>query len=439
MKFSKSEELYKRAIELSPAGSHSAARLAPLMGRFEGRPEMPSVNYPKFIDHAFGSHIYDVDGNDFIDYCLGLGPVILGHCYPAVNQAVKRQIDRGVIYAMDHEQEIELCELLKKHIPCAEIINLMTTGSDATAAAIRIARAYTRRQKILRFKEHYHSWHDWNRLVTFPFSSLEELGIEKTLSPDYISLSWNDIDAVRKCLKEQSREIAAVICEPMLGNFGCIKPRGDFLKELREITEEQDVILIFDEVVTGFRLNLGGAQKLFGVTPDIATFAKAMANGFPVAAVTGKREIMTVKALVGGTYNSNPVSVAAAIATIKELEREATYSKMIQLGRKLVKGIQEVANDAHVECFVQGEPTLFSIIFGKTEEVFRTEDLQQIPVYPHIIRCAKFYQEMINQGVFNMPSRFVRWCLSASHTSQDIEKTIDATSVAFKKIAEIKN
>ena len=438
MNFDKSNQLLEAAKKVTPHGTHSWARIPPLTDRFEGRPEMPQMKYPKFISRASGAHLYDVDENDFVDYCMALGPVILGHAYPKVNDAVKTQMDSGVIYGLDHESEIELSKLLVKHVPCAEMVNLVVSGSDATAAALRIARAYTGKQKVVKFSGHYHSWHDWNRFDSILPSQLESSGIAKSAGHEIITLPWNDPDPVERLLKTRGDEIAAVICETLLGNWGCIAPKPGYLSLLRELTESENVLLIFDEVVTGFRVGIGGGQKMYGVTPDLATYAKAMANGFPIAAVAGKEEVMRVKSMIGGTYNSNPVSTAAAIATIRELENESNYSSMAKRGERVIAGIRDAARDARIECVVQGVPTLFSIIFGTNEPVTRPEQISETPFDPHVRRCAAFYQGMINRGVFNSPpGRHSRWCLSASHAGEEVDKTIEAAVGSMKDAAKI--
>jgi len=439
MNFDKSNELLEIAKKVSPNGTHSWARIAPIIGRFEGRPDMPPVSYPKFISRAAGSHIYDVDGNDFIDYCMALGPVILGHAHSRVNDAVSKQMDKGVIFGLNHEAEIELSKLLVKHIPCAESVNLLMTGSEATAAALRIARAYTGKQKIVKFSGHYHSWHDWNRFDSLLPTQLASSGVAQSVRGDMITLPWNDSASLERELRSHGVEVAAVICETLLGNCGCIAPKPEFLSALRELTESENILLIFDEVVTGFRVGIGGGQKMYGITPDLATFAKAMANGFPIAAVAGKEEIMRVKSYIGGTYNSNPVSTAAAIATIKELENESSYSSMFTLGERLMKGLRDAVEDSHIQCVVQGVPSLFSIIFGVHEPVSKPEQISEVSLDPHLKRGAAFYQGMIDRGVFNSPpGRRSRWCLSASHSQEEVDKTIMAAVESMKDAARIR-
>jgi len=438
LKFDKSNQLIESARKVSPNGCHSwGVRIFPLVGRFEGKPELPEVEYPRFMSRALGSHLYDVDGNDFIDYYMGLGPVILGHSDRKVADAVKVQMEKGVLFGLNHESEIELCELFIEHVPSAEMVSIVTTGSDATAAALRISRAYSRKQKVVKFSGHYHSWHDWNKFDSYLYGHLEESGYARSVADDVIVLPWNQPHVAEKVLKSRSSEIAAVICETVLGNGGCIMPAPGFLGTLREVTEEKDIVLIFDEVVTGFRVGIGGAQKLLGVTPDLSTFAKAMANGFPIGAVVGRKEIMKTRAFVGGTYNSSPLCTAAAISTIKQLEDETRWSSMFRKGERLMMGIQEAANEAGLKCHVQGLPSLFSIIFGLGEAATHPEQFSEIPVHPDLRRCASFYQGMVNRGVFNAPARSTRWCLSMSHSDEDIENTIVAARESMKEAAKI--
>jgi glutamate-1-semialdehyde 2,1-aminomutase len=406
------------------------------VGRFEGRPEFPEITYPKFFAKAYGSHIFDCDGNDFIDYMLALGPVILGHSNPRINESVRAQLDNGVIFGTCHETEIAICEKLARHVPCAELSLIMTTGSEATLAALRLSRAYTRKEKIVRFTGHYHSWHDWMRFSDVAAGHTLSVGIPPSIQNDVVILPWNDPSSLR-ILRRRGHEIAAVICEPIIGNLGCIGPIEGYLEELREVCDEQNIVLIFDEVVTGFRLGLGGAQKMLGVTPDLTTFAKAMANGFPIAAVVGKKDIMLSKALVGGTYNSNPISCAACLATLTVLENETNYEVMNSSGRALMKGLRDLIEDVGVEAVVQGHDPLFSILFTDKDEVSLPSEISAMPFHPNIRRAATFFQAMAKRGVYNLPTRAARWCLSTAHGKSEIDRTIEAASDALKEAKKI--
>jgi len=434
MKLNKSEELFERAKKVTPYGTHSAARAAAILGRMEGRVELPEVRYPKFIKRAKGSHIYDADENDYVDYNMALGPVILGHANPIVNAAIRKQLDNGLIFGSCHELEIEVSEKITRHVPCAEMFTMTSSGSDATLGALRIARAYTKKEKIVRFDGHYHSWHDWQRYESIPAGHLGYSGIPRSVEEDYISLPWNDTSAF-KTIKARGHEIAGVICEAVLGNLGCITPVEGYLEELREVCTQNDIVLVFDEVVTALRLGLGGAQKKLGVTPDLCTFGKCLANGLPVGGVAGKKEFMmsATKALIGGTFNSNPVSCAASLATLTELEKEISYTKMANTGSMLMKGIRDAVQDVNIPAIVQGFDLLFSIMFTDKERIKHPHELVTTPLFPHAKRAASFWNELIKRGVYNVPTRASRWCLSTAHEKEDVDKTIEAVEAALRE------
>jgi glutamate-1-semialdehyde 2,1-aminomutase len=438
IKFDKSDALFEKAKRVTPYGTHSAARLAALVGRMEGRPELPELRYPRFMQRAKGSHIYDVDGNDYIDYNMALGPVILGHANPIVNDAVRKQLDNGLIFGTCHELEIEVSEKITRHVPCAEMFTMCSSGSDATLGALRIARAYTKKEKVVRFDGHYHSWHDWQRYESIPSGHLGYFGIPRSVEEDYIPLPWNESRAL-KTLKTRGHEIAAVICEPVIGNLACITPVEGYLEELREICTQHGILLIFDEVVTALRLGLGGAQTKLGITPDLCTFGKCLANGLPIGGIGGKREFMLSanKALLGGTFNSNPVSCAASLATLTELEKESAYTKMRNTGKALIKGFQDAAQDIKIQATVQGYDLLFSVVFTEKDKIRYPRELATNPLFPHAKRAAVFWQELVRRGVYNVPTRASRWCLSTAHEKEDIDRTIQAVGAAFKEAKQI--
>ncbi|UCH32539.1 MAG: aminotransferase class III-fold pyridoxal phosphate-dependent enzyme, partial [Candidatus Bathyarchaeota archaeon] len=286
-KLYKSKKLFEEAKKLTPGGVHSAIRfLEP---------------YPIFISEAKGAKIYDVDGNDYIDYHLAFGPVVLGHAPSSVVAAVRDQVRKGIIFGLSNELEVEVAKKIKTHVPSAQMSRFCNSGTEATYHAIRVARAYTKRDKIVKFEGAYHGWHDYVSVSSnpslkdagpreSPVSVPDTEGLSGEIVKNTIVVPFNDTEAIEKTIKKHRANIAALITEPILhGNAACIVPKDGFLRFLREITEENDIVLIFDEVVSGFRHNLGGAQKLFNVTSDLTTFGKAMANGFPVAAVCGKR------------------------------------------------------------------------------------------------------------------------------------------------------
>jgi len=321
-KTEKSKKLFEEARRFTPGGVHSGIRF--------------SKPYPIFIERACGSRIYDVDNNEYVDYHLAFGPVILGHSPTRVIEAVKDQLDRGIIFGLSNELEVKVARKIIQHVPSAQMVKFCNTGTEATYHAVRVARAFTRRNKIIKFEGAYHGWHDYVNISVGP--SLGEAGpkelpdpvpdsegIPKNILESTIILPFNDLSVLEKTIRKYEDEIAAVITEPIMhGNACCTMPKEGYLKALREICDQYNVLCIFDEIVTGFRHGLGGAQRIFGIKPDITTFAKAMANGFPVAAVCGREDIMTMFSPLGevdfgGTYNGNPISMAAALATIREL------------------------------------------------------------------------------------------------------------------------
>lgn len=431
--FRRSTELYERAVKVVPGGTHSVARSAITFGTCEGYP----IECPKFIDRSIGSHFYDVDGNSFIDYLLGYGSVLLGHAHPKVKEAVREQLERGFISGLNHEKEIILSEKIIKCVPCAEMVLIMTTGSAANSAAIRIARAHTRKEKIVKFEGHYHAWYDWNMASGYPAENIINFGIPKSANNDMIVLPWNDLGIVEDALSRLGHDVAAVICEPYQVNGAVIPPKKGYLEGLRRLTENHGVVLIFDEVITGFRLGLSGAQGMFGVIPDLATFGKALGNGFTISALAGKKSLMEPireEGLgLGGTYNSNPISTAAALATLTELEKGANYKHLYDISNKIMKGLRDAIDDAGIEAIVQGPGPVFALFFTDRDEITSSSDVAAIPSYPHMKRAAAFYQEMINAGIFMYPFRQGRISVSMDHSEEDANKTIQAAGEAFKE------
>ena len=344
MNYSQSSHLLERAKKVLAGGVSS---------------EFRKYSYPHalFYSHGKGSRIYDVDGNEYLDFTLSQGPLILGHSHPHVLKSVADYSESGQLYAGQHIKEIELAEKLNKLIPSAEIMRFCLDGSEAIQTAFRVSRAVTGRKKFLRFEGHYHGWLD---NVCWGISTPSEKALGNRENPnvypwteglpdhskdEFITLPWNDLALLKETLSKRYNEIAAIITEPIMCNNGCILPADGFLEGLREACNEFDIALIFDEVITGFRVNLGGAQQYFGVTPDISIFAKAMGSGYPISAIVGKRKWMNViedsRVIQAGTMNSSNATVAAALATIEILEAENPYERLFRNGKKLMEGIRE--------------------------------------------------------------------------------------------------
>jgi glutamate-1-semialdehyde 2,1-aminomutase len=431
-KLHKSKDLFEEARKLTPGGVHSAIRF--------------SEPYPIFISEAKGAKIYDVDGNEYIDYHLAFGPVVLGHASSRVVAAVTEQLSKGIIFGFSNELEIKVAKKIKTHVPSAQMIRFCNSGTEATYHAIRVARAYTKKDKIVKFEGAYHGWHDYVSVSSSPsltdagprespVSVPDTEGMSRETAKNTIVVPFNDSEVMEKTIKKYGDTIAALITEPILhGNAACIVPKAGFLKFLREITEDNDIILIFDEVVSGFRHHLGGAQKLFNVTPDLTTFGKAMANGLPVAAVCGKKDVLemfkpTGKVDYGGTFNGNPVSMAATLATIRELERAHVCQSLFNLGEEIRNQLYEVIAELKLRAQIVGFGSVFQLLF--TDE--------EIHDYRDVLTCdtksfGKFQKEMMNRGIFMIPHACKRCHLSAAHTSEDVRHTVECAREVLENI-----
>ncbi len=398
--FGRSREWYDRASATAPGGVHTNVRLG----------ERP---LPLFFESGSGGLLRDVDGNVLVDLVCGNGPLILGHSPKPVVEAVRRQVERGLVYAGQSTLEVEAAELLAAHVPCAERVRFNMTGTEAIQAAIRIARAATGRQKLLMFQGHYDGWADsviWNvgtgsepvaegaDLVT-PMP--ETQGVARSVGGDLLILQWNDADALERTVAAHGDEIAAVIMEPVMANSGAIVPLPGYLEAVRRITNARGIVLIFDEVITGFRVAKGGAQERFGVTPDMAVFGKAIAAGFPVAAVVGRADLFdgvgTGRVMHAGTFNSNPVGMAAAIASLRYLTDPANrvYERLEENGAWLMDGIREAARAVNAPALVQGLPAVFCLSWTRSAELRDHRDLARCD--PAGVRALQ--EELVRRGV----------------------------------------
>jgi len=432
-KTEKSKKLFEQAETITPGGVHSGLRFF--------------TPYPIFIERASGSRIYDVDSNEYVDYHLAFGAVILGHSSEKVTSAVNAQLEKGNIYGLSNELEVEVAKKIAQHVPSAQMVKFCNTGTEATYHAIRVARAFTGKTKIIKFEGAYHGWHDYVNISVGP--SPREAGLKESPTPvpdskgipgnvveNTIILPFNNLRVVEKTAREHGDEIAAVITEPILhGNACCILPKRGYLKALREICDRYNILYIFDEVVTGFRHGLGGAQKIFGVTPDITTFAKGMANGFPIGAVCGKKEIMTMfspsgEVAFGGTYNGNPVSMAAALATIQELETQEVYDHLFRLGSLIRKRLRKVIWRRDIKAQVVGFGSIFQIVFTDN----KIEDYRSLSAL-NTKKYEDFQHNLMKRHVFVIPRAKKRCHISAAHTIDEIEMTIEAIGDSLRTLA----
>jgi glutamate-1-semialdehyde 2,1-aminomutase len=431
LNYSKSAALLDRAKNVIAGGVNSEFRKY-------GHP------HAIFYTHAKGSRLYDVDGNEYLDFTLSQGPMIVGHSHPKVVEAVAAYSAQGQMFAGQHIQEIELAEKLNEIIPSAELMRFCLDGSEAVQTALRVARAKTGKKKFLRFEGHYHGWLDnvaWGLSApsaealgdrehpqVFPWSQ----GLAAHASDEFIILPWNDLALVKKTMAEHHHEIAAIITEPVMCNNGCILPKDGFLQGIRSVCSEYGAAFILDEVITGFRLGLGGAQTYFGIVPDMSIFAKAMGSGYPISAVVGKREWMELieqsKVIHAGTMNSSNPTVAAALATIRILEEENPYERMFALGQKLMNGLKAAAAAAHQNMLVQGPGPMFTIAFT---------DLPVINDFRATLSCDKAKLARFIGGMHDRKVRIIGrglWYISAVHSEEEIDHAIKIASEVLQTI-----
>jgi glutamate-1-semialdehyde 2,1-aminomutase len=400
--------------------------------------------HPVFMDHGRGSRVYDVDGNEYVDFLLGYGPLILGHSPEPVVSAVTEQLNKGSTFGTPHELEIDLSRMITELMPSVELVRWNNSGSEAVQSVLRLARAHTGKNKVIKFEGHYHGWLDSVYVSHLP-EALSMIGLEnapwkvlgsagqcESVLEDLIVLPWNDLDIVERTVKEHKHEIAAILTEPVMSNCGVIPPNPGYLEGLRRITQEHDILLIFDEVITGFRIDLHGAQGYFGVTPDLCTMAKALGGGYPISAFGGKREIMQLiadkKVVHAGTYNSNGLVCAAALATLRELTKDdgAIYDRMRILGKRLMEGLAEIAARNGVPLRIQGYGTFFGTVFiDRPITSFRESFFQDKGRYP------RFRKELFARGVQIFPTDKGLWYLSAAHTDADIDHALETVEVVM--------
>jgi len=404
-KFNKSRELFKKVSKNIPLASQTFSKS--YLQYIKGQA-------PLFITHGRGAHVWDVDGNEYVDFISSLLPVVLGYQYKAVDDAIKNQLKQGIIFSLPSPLENELAELLIKHIPCAEMVRFGKNGSDATTGAIRLARAVTGREHVAVCG--YHGWHDW-----YIGSTAKNLGVPESTKKLTHKFTYNDIKSLEKIFKDNKNKIAAVIMEPM--NY--TEPEKGFLKKVKELTHKNGALLVFDEVITGFRFSLGGAQKLFGVIPDLASFGKSMANGMPISALVGKRKYMEKVGEIFYSFTSGgeTLSLAAAIATIKEMEKKKVIDEIWKKGEYLIKETNKLIkkNSLAEVIKIKGKPC-WSLMF--TYEYGGYSDLE-IKSY--------LQQELLQAGFL----WYGQHNLSFSHTKKDIDGLLKVYSLIFPKLKRL--
>jgi glutamate-1-semialdehyde 2,1-aminomutase len=421
-----SEDAYKEAVDLMPGGVNSPVRAFKSVGMS-----------PVFMQSGKGSRIYDIDGNEYIDYVLSWGPLILGHADDRVVSKLKEVVEKGTSFGAPTLLENELAQLVIDRVPSIEMVRMVNSGTEATMSALRLARGYTGRDKILKFEGNYHGHGD--SLLIKAGSGVATLGlpdspgVPKGVAENTITVPYNDMKSVRYAFEQFGDDIAAVIVEPVSGNMGVVPPKDSFLQDLRNITEENGTLLIFDEVMTGFRVGFHCAQGHFGVTPDLTCLGKVIGGGLPVGAYGGKREIMEKVAPTGtiyqaGTLSGNPLAMTAGLETLSALD-ESSYGQINKKVDRLMEGFKEAANAHDIPLQINRAGSMVGVFFTD-QEVINYETAQSA----NLDYFAQYYRAMMEQGVFLPPSQFEGLFLSTSHTDEDIEKTISAVNHAFASI-----
>ena len=427
MKTQRSEQLFAEAQQIIPGGVNSPVRAFRSVG-----------GQPRFIARAKGSHLYDVDGNNYIDYVLSWGPMILGHAPATVTKAIQQAAANGTSYGAPTELEIQLATMIREALPSMEMVRLVSSGTEAVMSAIRLARAYTKRDGVLKFEGCYHGHSDY--LLAKAGSGLATLGIPdcpgvpEDFTKHTLTAPYNNVQVLEQLIKKHDRQLACVIVEPIAGNMGVVPPSPEFLQALRKLSDAHGMLLIFDEVISGFRVRYGGAQTRYDIKPDLTILGKIIGGGLPVGAYGGAKDIMKMIAPSGpvyqaGTLSGNPLAVTAGIETLKRLKKPGVYEQLEERSATLADGIGKAAKKAGVPLTQTRVGSMMGAFFTPGPVVdWGSAKKSETKVY------AKFFHQMLDAGVYLAPSQFEAAFMSLAHTPRDIERTIQAAEAAFKNL-----
>lgn len=425
--FDKSRAAFAEANKFIPGGVNSPVRAFRAVG-----------GDPVFIERGEGSRLFDIDGNSYIDYVLSWGPLILGHAHPEVTEAVIAYTKKGTSFGAPTLLETEMAKLVTEIVPSVEIVRMVNSGTEATMSALRLARGYTKRSKIVKFEGCYHGHAD--SLLIKAGSGVATLGlpdspgVPEPVASQTLTVPYNDVESLKLAFEKYGEEIAGVIIEPVAGNMGCVLPKPGFLREVRRITREYGTLLIFDEVMTGFRVAYGGAQAYFDIDPDLTTMGKVIGGGLPVGAYGGKKEIMEKIAPAGpiyqaGTLSGNPLAMVAGYTTLKLLGRAGVYEELAEKSKRLADGFKEAAEERGIPVYTSHIGGMFGCFFTGAEVVdYATAKTSDPELY------AKYFRAMLKRGVYLAPSQLEAGFTSLAHTDADIDRTLEASREALKEL-----
>jgi len=424
----KSKEFFERAKKIMPGGVNSPVRAFGSIGIT-----------PPFIKKGKGSRIWDEDGNEYIDYVMSWGPLILGHAHPDIVKVVKEQAEMGTSFGACTALEVQMAEEVQKALPSMEVLRMVNSGTEATMSALRLARGYTGRNIIVKFVGCYHG-HSDSLLIkagsgAITFGTPDSKGVPADIAKNTVVAQYNDINGIKKIFDKYGKEIAGVIVEPVAGNMGTVPPKKEFLQTLRDLTSEYGTLLIFDEVITGFRVGLNGAQGLFGITPDLTTLGKIIGGGLPVGAYGGREDVMRYVSPDGpvyqaGTLSGNPLAMAAGYTTLKKLATtQSLYDELDRKAEKLCNGLKEIMQKAQIPVTINRVGSMMTMFFTEEEVTDYNSAMKS-----DTNRYAKYFKAMLKQGINLSPAQFETFFVSTAHTDEDIGKTLEAAEKAAKTL-----